>query len=63
LKKWRDKNVIIYCDSGRDGALAARTLQKGGFTKVFNLDGGLGAWVKENLPLVKTPAGGKKGGT
>jgi rhodanese-related sulfurtransferase len=54
LKKWRDKNVITYCDSGADGAGAARTLMKLGFTKVFNLQGGLNAWVKDNLPLTKT---------
>ena len=54
LKKWRDKNVITYCDSGTDGAGAARTLMKLGFTKVFNLPGGLNAWVKDKLPLTKT---------
>jgi len=58
LKKWRDKNVITYCDSGANGASGARTLIKLGFTKVFNLQGGLNAWVKDNLPLAKT-AGGK----
>ena len=58
LKKWRDKNVITYCDSGSNGAGAARALIKLGFTKVFNLQGGLNAWVKENLPLTKA-AGGK----
>jgi rhodanese-related sulfurtransferase len=59
LKKWREKSVITYCDSGRDGAIAARTLQKQGFTKVFNLDGGLNAWLKDNLPLAKGSQGGK----
>jgi rhodanese-related sulfurtransferase len=58
LKKWRDKNVITYCDTGANGAGAARTLTKLGFTKVFNLHGGLNAWVKDNLPLTKA-AGGK----
>ena len=59
LKKWRDKNVITYCDSGASGASGARTLMKLGFTKVFNLSGGLNAWVKDNLPLAKTLTGGK----
>jgi rhodanese-related sulfurtransferase len=59
LKKWRDKNVITYCDSGASGAGGARTLMKLGFTKVFNLQGGLNAWVKDNLPLAKTSPGGK----
>jgi rhodanese-related sulfurtransferase len=53
FKKWRDKAVITYCDSGTSGASAARTLTKLGFTKVFNLQGGLNAWVKDNLPLAK----------
>jgi rhodanese-related sulfurtransferase len=59
LKKWRDKNVITYCASGASGAGGARTLMKLGFTKVFNLQGGLNAWVKDNLPLAKTAPGGK----
>jgi rhodanese-related sulfurtransferase len=59
LKKWRDRAIITYCDSGVGGAGAARTLAKLGFTKVFNLQGGLNAWVKDNLPLTKTPSGGK----
>ena len=59
LKKWRDKNVITYCDNGINGASAARALIKLGFTKVFNLQGGLNAWVKDNLPLAKTSPGGK----
>jgi rhodanese-related sulfurtransferase len=59
LKKWRDRNVITYCDSGANGAGAARALIKLGFTKVFNLQGGLNAWVKDNMPLAKTPSGGK----
>jgi len=61
LKKWRERNVITYCDSGANGASAARALTKLGFTKVFNLEGGLNAWVKDNLPLAKTAAG--KGGS
>jgi len=57
LKKWREKNVITYCDSGPSGASGARALTKLGFTKAFNLQGGLNAWIKENLPLVKTSGG------
>ena len=59
LKKWRDKTLITYCDSGVNGAAAARTLSKLGFTQVFNLNGGLNSWVKDNLPLAKTAAGSR----
>jgi rhodanese-related sulfurtransferase len=58
LKKWRDKNVITYCETGANGASSARALTKMGFTKVFNLQGGVNAWVKENLPLVKASSKG-----
>ena len=61
LKKWRDKNVITYCDTGASGASGARALTKLGFTKVFNLQGGLNAWIKDNLPVAKTVPGGKGG--
>jgi rhodanese-related sulfurtransferase len=54
--------VITYDDTGSGGANAARTLTKLGFTKVFNLEGGLNAWVKDNLPLTKGTSGGKAGG-
>jgi rhodanese-related sulfurtransferase len=60
LKKGRDRNVITYCDSGVNGAAAARALTKLGFTKVSNLQGGLNQWVKDNLPLTKS-SGAKSG--
>jgi rhodanese-related sulfurtransferase len=54
LKRWREKNIVVYCDRGVSGAAAARTLAKMGFAKVVNLAGGLDAWRKDNLPVVKT---------
>jgi rhodanese-related sulfurtransferase len=42
-----------------NGAAGARTLQRLGFTRVFNLEGGVNAWVKDNLPLTKTAAGSR----
>lgn len=57
LKKWRDRNVITYDDSGAGGAGAARTLARLGFTQVFSLEGGLNAWIKDNLPLTKSASG------
>jgi rhodanese-related sulfurtransferase len=59
LKKWRDRNVITYCNDGRDGAAAARTLMKSGFTKVFNLEGGLNGWLKDNMPVAKSTGSNK----
>jgi rhodanese-related sulfurtransferase len=58
LKKWREKNIIVYCDSGLRSAAAARTLIKLGFAKVHSLAGGIEGWRKENLPVVKTTGKG-----
>ena len=53
LKKYRDKPVIVCCESGMRSGAAARVLKAQGFAKVVNLRGGLAAWRTENLPLVK----------
>lgn len=36
----RDKTIVIYCQIGLRGYIAARILMQRGFTKVFNLSGG-----------------------
>lgn len=60
LKKFREKPVVTYCETGMNGGSAARELRKLGFSKVFNLRGGLSAWRHENLPVVRgDKAGGK----
>ena len=53
LKKYRDKPVIVCCESGMRSGAAARVLKAQGFAKVVNLRGGLAAWRGDNLPLVK----------
>jgi rhodanese-related sulfurtransferase len=60
LKRNKEKPVITCCDTGMNGGTAARELGKLGFTKVFNLRGGLGAWRQDNLPLVRGGAAGGK---
>jgi rhodanese-related sulfurtransferase len=53
LKKYRDKPVIVCCETGMRSGAAARVLKAQGFGKVVNLRGGLAAWRGENLPVVK----------
>jgi rhodanese-related sulfurtransferase len=53
LKKQKEKVVVVYDDTGSLGASAVRQLAAQGFTKAFNLRGGLAAWRAENLPLSK----------
>ena len=53
LKKQKEKVLVVYDDTGSLGASAVRQLAAQGFTKAFNLRGGLTAWRAENLPLSK----------
>lgn len=53
LKKYREKTVVVYDDTGSLSASAVRQLAAQGFTRAFNLRGGLTAWRAENLPLSK----------
>jgi len=54
LKKYKEKPVVVYCESGSLGASAARILASQGFTKAVNLRGGLAGWRAENLPLSRS---------
>ncbi|HEY6453396.1 MAG TPA: rhodanese-like domain-containing protein [Steroidobacteraceae bacterium] len=54
LKRYKERPLIVYCDRGGTAAGAVRTLVQQGFTKVFNLRGGLAAWRAENLPLARS---------
>jgi rhodanese-related sulfurtransferase len=61
LKRYKEKPVIVYCDSGMAAGSAAKVLRAAGFEKVVSLQGGLQSWRQENLPVVKGPAGKKEG--
>jgi rhodanese-related sulfurtransferase len=53
LKKYKEKPVVVYCDTGSLGGSAVRQLVTQGFTKAVNLRGGIAGWRAENLPLTK----------
>lgn len=40
----KDKPVIVYCKSGRRSANALQQLKDAGFTKVYDLEGGILKW-------------------
>ncbi len=47
-----DEPIVIYCASGHRGALGMMSLRLLGYTNVINLGGGMGAWLKGELPVV-----------
>jgi len=53
IEKYKAKPVIVVCDSGNRSDKAVATLRKQGFTQVFSLNGGIGAWQQAGLPVEK----------
>jgi rhodanese-related sulfurtransferase len=53
LKKYKEKLVVVYDDSGSLGGPAVRQLAAQGFTQAFALRGGLAAWRADNLPVAR----------
>ena len=48
----KTKTYAVYCHSGRRSGIATSEMSKLGFSKLFNLDGGIGAWSAAGQPLV-----------
>jgi phage shock protein E len=50
-----DKNqtYAVYCRSGNRSGEAVKVMSEAGFTKLYNLDGGVIDWANAGLPLVK----------
>ncbi|HVA38253.1 MAG TPA: rhodanese-like domain-containing protein [Candidatus Dormibacteraeota bacterium] len=47
----RDREVVLICRSGRRSGNACDFLVERGFDGVFNLAGGMLAWVQAGLPV------------
>ncbi len=52
----KDKAVFVYCASGHRSAAAADAMIQQGFSEVYNLDGGIGAWASAGLPIDRSAA-------
>jgi rhodanese-related sulfurtransferase len=49
----RDKDIIFVCSVGQRSALACEMAAAAGLTRLYNLEGGLEAWLKAGLPVEK----------
>ncbi|MDP2087912.1 MAG: thioredoxin domain-containing protein [Flavobacteriaceae bacterium] len=45
--------IYVYCRSGNRSSKAAELLKENGFSKVYNLKGGIFEWENKGYPLVK----------
>jgi rhodanese-related sulfurtransferase len=53
ITEYKDKPVVVICRSGRRSGIAVSQLQAAGFTQVSNVMGGIQAWEKNGLEVVK----------
>jgi rhodanese-related sulfurtransferase len=53
-----DAHLVLVCQQGYQSSLAAATLQRLGFRRATDLDGGFEAWLAAGLPIAHaaTPA-------
>lgn len=49
----KDKVYFLYCASGARSGEAAALMEKMGFRKLYNLEGGFRKWVAEKMPVEK----------
>ena len=49
----KNKDIVLYCRSGRRAGMAADTLKANGFSKLLHLEGDMIKWTEENRPTEK----------
>jgi rhodanese-related sulfurtransferase len=49
----KDQKIVVICASGHRGGYAMVALRLLGYTDVFNLNGGMGAWLRAQYPVVE----------
>ncbi len=47
----QDRPVYVICNSGSRSRVAAETLIRLGYSQVYNVEGGVQAWLKAGLPV------------
>lgn len=51
LEKYKQHPIIVTCQTGARSVSACKTLNKAGFDKVFNMQGGMQSWEDNKLPI------------
>jgi rhodanese-related sulfurtransferase len=52
LPEAKETPILVYCNSGSRSRYAAQQLSQRGYTRVYNLAGGILQWYQEGFPLV-----------
>jgi rhodanese-related sulfurtransferase len=51
LETYRDRDIVVYCKSGRRAGIALDLLKARGFTRLRHLAGDFTAWTAERRPV------------
>jgi rhodanese-related sulfurtransferase len=51
----KDKDVVLYCRSGRRAGIAADVLAANGYTRLSHLEGDMPAWISQGRPVAEGP--------
>lgn len=51
LEKYKNRPMIVTCQTGGRSLVACKTLSKAGFEQIFNLAGGMQSWDDNKLPI------------
>jgi len=49
----KDKDVVLYCRSGKRAGMAADVLRANGYTRLSHLEGDMLAWSANGRPIAK----------
>ena len=51
LEDYRERDLVVYCRTGRRAGVAEEVLSKAGFEQIWDLEGHMVAWRDANLPV------------
>lgn len=46
ITEWKDRHIILYCNTGQNSRMACNLLEGAGFPHIYHLEGGIEAWKK-----------------
>jgi rhodanese-related sulfurtransferase len=52
----KDKPILLVCAIGGRSYVAAQVMSQQGYREVYNLSGGIKAWLEAGLPIMQDPA-------
>lgn len=53
ISSHKDREIVLYCKSGKRAGIAAKTLEAAGFSKLLHLKGDMSAWASNGMPVKK----------